>query len=76
MLNTFHFLHDPNASQRQGKGHIIGEISSKKGLKTQTIRTGKKRIINLVKQLFDVAVVKLKEVTVELPLRDGTRIMG
>ena len=44
--------------------------------KMRTIRTGKGRIINQTKQLFDVEVVQLTETDIFLPPRDGTIIIG
>ena len=41
----------------------------------QIFRTGKKRIRNLVKYMFDVAVVRLTEVDLKLPPQDSTGIM-
>ena len=39
------------------------------------VRTGKGRIRNLVKYMFDVAVVRLTEVDLKLPPQDSTGIM-
>ena len=44
--------------------------------KTQIIRTGKVRIIDLEKQLFGVTVVRFTEASMEMLSRDRTRIMG
>ena len=40
------------------------------------IRTGKERRKDMGKKMFGVAVVGLTESTVELPPKEGARIMG
>ena len=44
--------------------------------KTRIIRTGKERIRNMVKRLFDNAVLRFTESDVELPPWDWAVIMG